>query len=156
MENGSTEERGKMMRKTKFLGKILSLALAIMLMAGMVPEMRAKAAESGNTGWTEVTAENQADVIANLTDLSQLNDAAYRSFISKAQEAHLNYLQLNNSTNGYHYYLLGKKDTDYIYLYKDAVNSYKAESGSCTDLNLNNAKYYYYPRYDATFNLHEG
>ena len=70
MENGSTEERGKMMRKTKFLGKVLSLALAITLIVGMVPEMRAKAAESGNTGWTEVTAENQADVIANLTDLS--------------------------------------------------------------------------------------
>ena len=45
MENGSTEERGKRMRKTKFLGKVLSLALAVALIAGMVPEMRAKAAE---------------------------------------------------------------------------------------------------------------
>ncbi len=156
MENGSTEERGKMMRKTKFLGKVLSLALAITLIAGMVPEMHAKAAESGNTGWTEVTAENKDTVIANLTDLSQLNDATYRSFISKAQEAHLRYFRLNNSANGYHYYLLGKKDNDYIYLYKEAVNSNKAEYGSCRDLDLNSATYYYYPQYDATFNLHEG
>lgn len=34
------------MKKTKFLGKVLSLALAITLIAGMVPEMHAKAAES--------------------------------------------------------------------------------------------------------------
>ena len=145
-----------MMKKTKFLGKVLSLALAITLIAGMVPEMHAKAAESGNTGWTEVTAENQTDVINNLADLSQLDNATYRSFISEAKGAHLKYFTLSNSTNGNYYYLLGKKGDSYIYLYKNSLNSYEAVADSCTELDLNNATYYYYPQYDATFNLHEG
>ena len=145
------------MKKTKFLGKVLSLALAITLIAGMVPEMHAKAAESGNTGWTEVTAENQTDVINNLADLSQLDNATYRSFISEAKGAHLKYFTLSNSTNGNYYYLLGKKGDSYIYLYKNSLNSYEAVADSCTELDLNNATYYYYyPQYDATFNLHEG
>lgn len=99
------------MRKTKFLGKVLSLALAITLIAGMVPEMHAKAAESVNTGWTEVTAENQEDVIKNLADLSQLDNATYINFISAAKEVHLKYFTLSDSTNGNYYYLLGKKVT---------------------------------------------
>ena len=159
MENGSTEERGKMMRKTNFLGKVLSLALAITLITGMVPEMHAKAAVTGNTGWTEVTAANQTDAIHNLADLSQLDNATYINFISAAKEVHLKYFTLSDSTNGNHYYLLGKKDNDYIYLYKvynDRLNSYAAVADSCTELDLGNATYYYYPQYDATFNLHEG
>ena len=75
-----------MMKKTKFLGKVLSLALAITLIAGMVPEMHAKAAESGNTGWTEVTAENQTDVINNLADLSQLDNALIVALLAKRKE----------------------------------------------------------------------
>ena len=102
------------MRKTKFLGKVLSLALAITLIAGMVPEMHAKAAESVNTGWTEVTAENQEDVIKNLADLSQLDNATYINFISAAKEVHLKYFTLSDSTNGNYYYLLGKKGDSYI------------------------------------------
>lgn len=144
------------MRKTKFLGKVLSLALAITLIAGMVPEMHAKAAESVNTGWTEVTAENQEDVIKNLADLSQLDNATYINFISAAKEVHLKYFTLSDSTNGNYYYLLGKKGDSYIYLYKKYLNSYEAVEDSCTELDLNNATYYYYPQYDATFNLHEG
>lgn len=144
------------MRKTKFLGKVLSLALAITLIAGMVPEMHAKTAESVNTGWTEVTAENQEDVIKNLADLSQLDNATYINFISAAKEVHLKYFTLSDSTNGNYYYLLGKKGDSYIYLYKKYLNSYEAVEDSCTELDLNNATYYYYPQYDATFNLHEG
>ena len=106
------------MRKTKFLGKVLSLALVVTLIAGMVPEMRAKAAERVNTGWTEVTAENQEDVIKNLADLSQLDNATYINFISAAKEVHLKYFTLSDSTNGNYYYLLGKKGDSYIYLYK--------------------------------------
>ena len=106
------------MRKTKFLGKVLSLALVVTLIAGMVPEMRAKAAESVNTGWTDVTAENQEDVIKNLADLSQLDNATYINFISAAKEVHLKYFTLSDSTNGNYYYLLGKKGDSYIYLYK--------------------------------------
>ena len=62
------------MRKTKFLGKVLSLALAITLIAGMVPEMHAKAAESVNTGWIQVTEDNKDDLdtkVAVLDNLSQ-------------------------------------------------------------------------------------
>ena len=51
------------MRKTNFLGKVLSLALAVTLIAGMVPEMRAKAAEGENSGWIQVTEDNKNDMI---------------------------------------------------------------------------------------------
>ena len=74
------------MRKTKFLGKVLSLALAITLIAGMVPEMHAKAAESVNTGWTEVTAENQEDVIKNLADLSQLDNELILTLLAQRKK----------------------------------------------------------------------
>ena len=50
------------MRKTKFLGKVLSLALVVTLIAGMVPEMRTKAAEGENSGWIQVTEDNKDDL----------------------------------------------------------------------------------------------
>ena len=65
------------MRKTNFLGKVLSLALAVTLIAGMVPEMRAKAAEGENSGWIQVTEDNKNDLDTKVAVLDNLSQTTY-------------------------------------------------------------------------------
>lgn len=69
------------MRKTNFLGKVLSLALAVTLIAGMVPEMRAKAAEGENSGWIQVTEDNKNDLATKVAALDNLSQTTYDTFI---------------------------------------------------------------------------
>lgn len=69
------------MRKTNFLGKVLSLALAVTLIAGMVPEMRAKAAEGENSGWIQVTEDNKNDLDTKVAVLDNLSQTTYDNFI---------------------------------------------------------------------------
>ena len=57
------------MNRARFLTKILSLALAVALVVGMVPGISAKAA---GTGWIEVTSENRNLMEENLIDISDL------------------------------------------------------------------------------------
>ena len=65
------------MRKTKFLGKVLSLALVVTLIAGMVPEMRTKAAEGENSGWIQVTEDNKDDLDTKVAVLDNLSQTTY-------------------------------------------------------------------------------
>ena len=76
------------MRKTKFLGKVLSLALVVTLIAGMVPEVRAKAAESVNTGWIQATEDNKNDLDTKVAVLDNLSQTTYDKFIFNAKWAH--------------------------------------------------------------------
>jgi len=69
------------MRKTKFLGKVLSLALVVTLIAGMVPEMRTKAAEGENSGWIQVTEDNKDDLDTKVAVLDNLSQTTYDNFI---------------------------------------------------------------------------
>ena len=76
------------MRKTKFLGKVLSLALVVTLIAGMVPEMRTKAAEGENSGWIQVTEDNKDDLDTKVAVLDNLSQTTYDNFIFNAEWAH--------------------------------------------------------------------
>ena len=93
------------MRKTNFLGKVLSLALAVTLIAGMVPEMRAKAAEGENSGWIQVTEDNKNDLATKVAALDNLSQTTYDTFIFNAKWAHSDIKSSKNK-----YYILGKKD----------------------------------------------
>ena len=78
------------MRKTNFLGKVLSLALVVTLIAGMVPEMRTKAAEGENSGWIQVTEDNKDDLDTKVAVLDNLSQTTYDNFIFNAEcAAHL-------------------------------------------------------------------
>ena len=92
------------MRKTKFLGKVLSLALVVTLIAGMVPEMRTKAAEGENSGWIQVTEDNKDDLDTKVAVLDNLSQTTYDNFIFNAEWAH-SYIKSSKNE----YYILGKK-----------------------------------------------
>lgn len=152
MENGSTEERGKMMRKTKFLGKVLSLALAITLIAGMVPEMRAKAAESGNTGWIQVTEENKQDAIANLPDW--LGDDKFSEFLQNVISAHGKDFVLSDNTRNLYLCQKTEKQGVYVYLYKNMKGDIM--HGSVEGVYGSAVTTYYYPQHTVTFDTTGG
>lgn len=79
--NRKYRRKGKENEKNKFLGKVLSLALAVTLIAGMVPEMRAKAAEGENSGWIQVTEDNKNDLDTKVAVLDNLSQTTYDNFI---------------------------------------------------------------------------
>ena len=142
MGSESTEERGKRMRKTKFLGKVLSLALAVTLIAGMVPEMRAKAAEtSGIPGWIKVTSENKGSLDDNVTDLSGWTAESIKTLAGNVRYV---YNMEESDTN---YYIIGKQGAGYYCINgKDQISSEGLSDGD----------YYFYPKYTVTLNLNGG
>lgn len=148
MGNGSTEERGKMMRKTKFLGKVLSLALAIALIAGMVPEMRAKAAEGENSGWIQVTDDNKNDLDTKVAVLDNLSQTTYDKFIFNAKLAH-SYIKSSKNK----YYILGKKDGKYICLYGTSI---EVLSKTLDTIDNSVDDYYFFPSQEVKLNLDGG
>lgn len=147
MGSESTEERGKRMRKTKFLGKVLSLALAVTLIAGMVPEMRAKAAEGENSGWIQVTDDNKNGLDTKVAALDNLSDTTYDDFIFNAKLAHRD---IKSSTN--EYYILGKKDGKYICLYGTGIEVLP----KTLDTIDNSADYYFFPSQEVKLKLDGG
>ena len=148
MGSGSTEERGKRMRKTKFLGKVLSLALAVTLIAGMVPEMRAKAAEGENSGWIQVTEDNKNDLNTKVAVLDNLSQTTYDDFLYNAKWAHSD---IKSSTKKY--YILGKKDGKYICLYGTGIEVL-SETLDTIDYSVDD--YYFFPSQEVKLNLDGG
>ena len=138
------------MRKTKFLGKVLSLALAVTLIAGLVPEMRAKAAESENSGWMQVTEENKQKAIDSLPD--GLEDDKFSEFLQNVASAHGKYFVLSDNTMNL--YLCLKTEGVYVYLYKNMNGEIK--HGSVKGVYGPAATTYYYPQYTVTFDTAGG
>ena len=136
------------MRKTKFLGKVLSLALAITLIAGMVPEMRAKAAESN---WIRVTNENIDSLDQNLSDLSELGDKL-DDFLDILRDARRDDTLLNNPTG---YYILGKMENG-SYKCWNRRFTYGMEEISRNDIEAGTHSYYYWPQYTITLDSDGG
>lgn len=136
------------MRKTKFLGKVLSLALAITLIAGMVPEMHAKAAESGNTGWIQVTEDNKNDLDTKVAVLDNLSQTTYDKFIFNAKLAH-SYIKSSKNK----YYILGKKDGKYICLYGANI---EVRSKALDTIDNSVDDYYFFPSQEVKLNLDGG
>lgn len=130
------------MRKTKFLGKVLSLALAITLIVGMVPEMHAKAAEaSGIPGWIKVTSENKGSLDDNVADLSGWTAESIKTLAGNVRYV---YNMEESDTN---YYIIGKQGAGYYCINgKDQISSEGLSDGD----------YYFYPKYTVTLNLNGG
>ena len=130
------------MRKTKFLGKVLSLALAITLIAGMVPEMHTKAAEaSGIPGWIKVTSENKGSLDDNVADLSGWSEESIKTL------AHNVWWVYNMEESDTNYYIIGKQKNGY-YCINGNNRKISAE--------LSDGDYYFYPKYTVTLNLNGG
>lgn len=136
------------MRKTKFLGKVLSLALAVTLIAGMVPEMRAKAAEGENSGWIQVTEDNKNDLDTKVAALDNLSDTTYDDFIFNAKWAHSDIKSSKNK-----YYILGKKEGKYICLYGTGI---EVLSKTFDTIDNSVANYYFFPSQEVKLNLDGG
>lgn len=92
------------MKKSKFLGQILSLTLAIALVVSIVPAISTKAASSG---WVKVTSENKATMDENLSDVSTLFDNGKEEYIKAFKIAY--------GAQSSERYIIGKKGTDYVY-----------------------------------------
>ena len=136
------------MNRARFLTKILSLALAVALVVGMVPGISAKAA---GTGWIEVTSENRALMEENLIDISDLVDGDLAQYIKEFKIGHT-----MSSINTDDYFIIGKKGTDYVCLYKywDSLLDYKVIGSD--EIGSNGKTYYFYPKYTVTFDLAGG
>ncbi len=87
------------MKKSKFLGQILSLTLAIALVVSIVPAISTKAASSG---WVKVTSENKATMDENLSDVSTLFDNGKEEYIKAFEIAY----HAQSSER----YIIGKKE----------------------------------------------
>lgn len=136
------------MRKTNFLGKVLSLALAVTLIAGMVPEMRAKAAEGENSGWIQVTEDNKNDLDTKVAVLDNLSQTTYDNFIFNAEWAH-SYIKSSKNE----YYILGKKGGKYICLYGADI---EVRSKTLDTIDISVANHYFFPSQEVKLNLDGG
>ena len=139
------------MKKSKLIGKILCLTLAIALVVSIMPGVSVRAEENGTMGWTEVTDNNKDSLNNNLMDLSTLDQKVYDEFIRNAKDAHRNAIQLSTDTGKY-YYILGKKENGYVYLYKRGEEIYE---DSVRELN-SQYHYYYFPQCEVAFDLDGG
>ena len=136
------------MRKTKFLGKVLSLALVVTLIAGMVPEMRTKAAEGENSGWIQVTEDNKNDLDTKVAVLDNLSQTTYDNFIFNAEWAH-SYIKSSKNE----YYILGKKGGKYICLYGADI---EVRSKTLDTIDISVANHYFFPSQEVKLNLDGG
>ena len=136
------------MRKTKFLGKVLSLALVVTLIAGMVPEMRTKAAEGENSGWIQVTEDNKDDLDTKVAVLDNLSQTTYDNFIFNAEWAH-SYIKSSKNE----YYILGKKGGKYICLYGADID---VRSKTLDTIDISVANHYFFPSQEVKLNLDGG
>ena len=136
------------MRKTKFLGKVLSLALVVTLIAGMVPEMRTKAAEGENSGWIQVTEDNKDDLDTKVAVLDNLSQTTYDNFIFNAEWAH-SYIKSSKNE----YYILGKKGGKYICLYGADI---EVRSKTLDTIDISVANHYFFPSQEVKLNLDGG
>lgn len=131
------------MKKSKFLGQILSLTLAIALVVSIVPAISTKAASSG---WIKVTSENKATMNENLSDVSTLFDNGKEEYIKAFKIAY--------NAQSSERYIIGKNGTDYVY-YDDLYRDLKFVTDDEMDKDAYHT-YYYHPQYTVTFDFNGG
>lgn len=131
------------MKKSKFLGQILSLTLAIALVVSIVPAISTKAASSG---WIKVTSENKATMDENLSDVSTLFDNGKEEYIKAFKIAY--------NAQSSERYIIGKNGTDYVY-YDDLYRDLKFVTDDEMDKDAYHT-YYYHPQYTVTFDFNGG
>ena len=131
------------MKKSKFLGQILSLTLAIALVVSIVPAISTKAASSG---WIKVTSENKATMDENLSDVSTLFDNGKEEYIKAFKIAY--------NAQSSERYIIGKNGTDYVY-YDDLDRDLKFVTGDEMDKDAYHT-YYYHPQSTVTFDFNGG
>lgn len=131
------------MKKSKFLGQILSLALAIALVVSIVPAISTKAASSG---WIKVTSENKTTMDENLSDVSTLFDNGKEEYIKAFEIAY----HAQSSER----YIIGKKGTDYVY-YDSWNNDLMCVTKDKIEEDTYHT-YYYHPECTVTFDLNGG
>ena len=137
------------MNRTKFLGKMLCLALVAVMVVSMVPSMNAKARELVSK-WIKVTDENIADLDGKLTDLNTLGDEldGFLKAITDGGQAYIMYL---NDVEGY--YIVGKQGDTYKCLYR---KTYEYKDVSLSEIQKGEHNYYFYPQYTVTLDLNGG
>ena len=118
------------MRKTKFLGKVLSLALVVTLIAGMVTE------------------DNKDDLDTKVAVLDNLSQTTYDNFIFNAEWAH-SYIKSSKNE----YYILGKKGGKYICLYGADI---EVRSKTLDTIDISVANHYFFPSQEVKLNLDGG
>ena len=131
------------MKKSKFLGQILSLTLAIALVVSIVPAISTKAASSG---WVKVTSENKATMDENLSDVSTLFDNGKEEYIKAFKSAY--------GAQSSERYIIGKKGTNYVY-----YDSWNKDLMCVTKDKIDEDTYYtyyYHPQCTVTFDLNGG
>ena len=128
------------MKKSKFLGQILSLTLAIALVVSIVPTISTKAASSG---WIKVTSENKTTMDENLSDVSTLFDNGKEEYIKAFEIAY----HAQSSER----YIIGKKGTDYVYCdsWNNDLMCVKKDKIEEDTYHT----YYYHPECTVTFDL---
>lgn len=131
------------MKKSKFLGQILSLTLAIALVVSIVPAISTKAASSG---WIKVTSENKATMDENLSDVSTLFDNGKEEYIKAFKIAY--------NAQSSERYIIGKKGTDYVY-YDDWYRNLMLVTDDEMYQDTYHT-YYYHPQYTVTFDFNGG
>lgn len=131
------------MKKSKLIGKILCLTLAIALVVSIVPAISTKAASSG---WIKVTSENKATMDENLSDVSTLFDNGKEEYIKAFTIAY--------NTHSSERCIIGKKGTDYVY-YDDWYGRLMFVTNDEMDRDTYHT-YYYHPQYTVTFDLNGG
>ena len=96
------------MKKSKLIGKILCLTLAIALVVSIVPGVSVKAEENGTVYWTEVTEANKGSLDSNLVDMEAWNEDEINAFADKVQTTYGGDLKSSNIDTK-NYYIMGKK-----------------------------------------------
>ncbi len=128
------------MKKSKLIGKIMCLTLAIALVVSIVPAISTKAASSG---WIKLTSENKATMDENLSDVSTL--------FYNGKEEYIKAFEIAYNAQSSERYIIGKKGTDYVY-----YDSWIKDLACVTEDKIDQNTYYYHPQYTVTFDLNGG
>lgn len=149
------------MKKSKILGKILCLTLAIALVVSIVPGVSVKAEENGTVDWTEVTEANKVSLDSNLVDMEAWNEDEINAFADKVQTTYYRTELKPSNTDFKNYYIIGKKANEYLCLtreYKqfEAAKYDVVRFSSSKLVSDENNKFYFYPQCTVTFDINGG
>lgn len=148
------------MKKSKLIGKILCLTLAIALVVSIVPGVSVKAEENGTVYWTEVTEANKGSLDSNLVDMEAWNEDEINAFADKVQTTYGGDLKSSNIDTK-NYYIMGKNANEYLCLKREykqfEAAKYDVVKFSSSELVLDeNNKFYFYPQCTVTFDINGG
>lgn len=148
------------MKKSKLIGKILCLTLAIALVVSIVPGVSVKAEENGTVYWTEVTEVNKGSLDSNLVDMEAWNEDEINAFADKVQTTYGGDLKSSNIDTK-NYYIMGKNANEYLCLKREykqfEAAKYDVVKFSSSELVLDeNNKFYFYPQCTVTFDINGG